>query len=92
MPRSAPRLAPITVRNLPPRVARAVREKARREGLSLNKAVVQLLENATDTRPDPKPVLHHDLDHFFGRATKREADRLDEAIKEQRSIDPDMWR
>ena len=37
----------ITVRNLPPAVAKAVKEKARKEKLSLNKAIVRLLEEAT---------------------------------------------
>ena len=37
----------ITVRNLPPAVAKAVKEKARKEKLSLNKAIIRLLEDAT---------------------------------------------
>jgi predicted HicB family RNase H-like nuclease len=48
----------ITVRNLPPAVAKAVKEKARREGLSLNKAVVRLLEEATGQKRDPRSASH----------------------------------
>ena len=54
---------PITVRNLPPAVARAVREKARKEKMSLNKAVVRLLEEATGVERPSGKVVHHDLDH-----------------------------
>jgi len=80
----------ITVRNLPPAVAKAVREKAKKEGLSLNKAVVKLLEEATGATP--KRALHHDLDSFFGTWTRDEADTFDEALREQRQVDPEMWK
>lgn len=82
----------ITVRNLPSAVALAVRAKARREGLSLNKAVLKLLEEATGTKARRDAALHHDLDRFFGTWTRQEADAFDKALIEQRSIDPDLWR
>lgn len=83
----------ITVRNLPPAVARAVREKARREKLSLNKAVVRLLEEATgQARRKLPPSLHHDLDDLFGSWSREEADEFDALLREQRAVDPGMWR
>lgn len=82
----------ITVRKLPPAVARAVKEKARREKLSLNKAIVRLLEEATGTERGREKVVHHDLDKFFGTWTEREADAFDEALREQRQIEPEMWK
>jgi DNA-binding ferritin-like protein (Dps family) len=81
----------ITVRNLPPAVAKAVKERARKEKLSLNKAIVRLLEEATGAGKGKKRVVHHDLDRFFGTWTKEEADAFDEALREQRQIDPEMW-
>jgi hypothetical protein len=85
------RVNAITVRNLPPAVAKAVREKARKEKLSLNKAIVKLLEEATGTAPKRRAV-HHDLDRFFGTWTREQADAFDEALREQRQIDPEMWK
>ena len=82
----------ITVRNLPSAVAKAVRERARREKLSLNKAVVSLLEEATGAGKEKRRVVHHDLDRFFGTWTKQEADAFDAALREQRQIDAEMWR
>ena len=82
----------ITVRNLMPEVARAVREKARREKLSLNKAVVKLLEEATGVGGRKTRVFHHDLDRVFGSWTDREANAFDKALRAQRQIDPEMWR
>ena len=85
-------MAAITVRDLPRDVERAVREKARRERLSLNKAVVRLLEEATGTSPDRRPAEYHDLDAFFGTWTRKEARAFDEALRDQREIDPEAWK
>ena len=82
----------VTVRNLPPGVAKAVKEKARKEKLSLNKAIVRLLEEATGVEKGKKKILHHDLDRFFGTWTKEEADAFDAATREHRQIDPEMWK
>lgn len=80
----------ITVRNLPPAVARAVKEKARREKLSLNKAIVRLLEEATGGAA--KRVVHHDLDHLAGTWSEEEYHEFMAALREQRQIDPEMWK
>jgi hypothetical protein len=36
--------------------------------------------------------VHTDLDRFFGCISKEEADELDRAIREQRQIEPEMWK
>ncbi len=81
----------ITVRNLPPAVAKAVKQKARKEKLSLNKAVIKLLEEATGTE-QKKKVLHHDLDHLAGTWSEAEYQEFMAALREQRQIDPEMWK
>jgi DNA-binding ferritin-like protein (Dps family) len=85
-------MSSITVRNLPPKVAKAIREKAKKERLSTNKAVIKLLEEATGASQGNRRVLHHDLDRFFGTWTKEQADAFDEALREQRQIEPEMWK
>ena len=76
---------PITLRNLPPEVARAIREKAKKEKISLNRAVIGLLEEATATgQRKKKDVLHHDLDRFAGCWTQEEYDEFMDALREQR--------
>jgi hypothetical protein len=80
----------LTVRNLPPAVAKAVKEKARKEKLSLNKAVVKLLEEATGADKGSKKVVHHDLDHLAGTWSEAEYQGFMAALREQRQIDPEM--
>jgi hypothetical protein len=81
----------ITVRNLPPAVAKAVKEKARKEKLSINRAIVRLLEEATGEKRGKK-VVHHDLDHLAGKWSEEEYQRFMDALREQRQIDPEMWK
>lgn len=85
-------MSAITVRNLPPALARAVKEKARKEKLSLNKAVVRLLEEATGTGNGSRRVVHHDLDHLAGTWSEAEYREFMDALREQRQIDPEMWK
>lgn len=85
-------MSAITVRNLPAKVAKAIRDKARRERLSMNKAVVKLLEEATGTTPSTSKLVHHDLDRFFGTWTKEQANAFDQALREQRQLEPEVWK
>lgn len=82
----------ITVRNLPPAVAKAVKEKARKEKLSLNKAILRLLEDATGTGEAKKSVVHDDLDRFAGTWSADEYRQFMDALREHRQIDPEMWK
>jgi hypothetical protein len=81
----------ITLRNLPPDVAKAVKQKARSEGLSLNRAIIRLLEETMGGGGSSKEV-HHDLDHLAGRWSEQEYQGFMEALRDQRRIDPEMWR
>lgn len=84
----------ITIRNLPPEVARAIREQARKERLSLNRTVARLLARAIghEENKPTRRVIHHDLDRYFGVWRREQAEEFDEALREQREIEPEMWK
>jgi hypothetical protein len=83
----------ITLRNLPPEVARRVEEKSRELGLSLNKTVARLLEERLiGAGKSGERVRYDDLDWLAGSMSPEEAEELSEAIAEQRQIDEDLWR
>ncbi len=60
----------VTLRNIPPRLAGLLRQKADADGLSLN----------------------NDLDDLIGSWSESEAAEFDEALREQRTIDEEMWK
>jgi hypothetical protein len=76
----------ISLRNLPEEVEKAIRETSRREGISLNKATLRLLEAQLR-----KPARNSDFDEFFGTWSHAEADAFDAALAEMRQVDPADW-
>ncbi len=80
------------MRNLPVGVARAVSARAEREGISLNKAVIRLLEEALGLQRPKTDRLHHDLDAFIGVLSEEEGRLLEKAVGEERKIEPELWR
>lgn len=83
----------ITLRNLPPEVAKTVQQRAKQKRTSVNKAVIELLEESIGGKAKKKEkVRYHDLDHLAGTWTKEEAEKFDKLIAEQRTIDPELWK
>lgn len=82
----------ITLRNIPPPVARMIERKAKDDKSSLNKAVVSLLEQRAPREPRQRGKKYRDLDFLFGMWTKEEADAFDAALADQRQIDPELWK
>jgi hypothetical protein len=83
----------ITLRNLPAEVARTVQRRAKQKNTSVNKAVIDLLEESAGTIAKKMvPVRYHDLDHLAGTWTTKEAAAFEQFIAEQRAIDPKLWK
>lgn len=85
------KMNPITLRGLPPAVAGAIRRRARERKMSLNKAVISLLEEGLGLK-ERAATLYDDLDHLGGSWAREEAEAFEAALREQRGVDPDVWR
>jgi len=81
----------ITLRNLPPHVMNAIRRRAQERRISLNRAVITLLEEGLGVGSQAD-ATYHELDNLGGSWAREEAAAFDTALREQRSIDPDVWR
>jgi hypothetical protein len=84
----------ITIRGIPEVVEKAVRKEADRRGVSLNKAIISLLERAAGTKAldKQKRILRHDLDHLAGMWSREEAASFDKILKYQRKVDAELWK
>jgi hypothetical protein len=82
----------ITLRNIPPDVARAVERRASREGQSLNKAVLELVAEGAGLKSRARKVRHTDLDSLFGVWSRKQADSFDRHLRELRTVDPEVWK
>lgn len=81
----------ITLRNIPLRLQEIIQKRAAREGLSLNKMVLRMLNEAAGKLPGGRG-LPDDLDALAGSWSQEEAAAFDKALAEQRRIDPELWR
>lgn len=83
----------ITLRNLPPDLARRIRQKAKAGRTSLNRTVIALLEESVNGPAHAgTPAVHHDLDGLAGSWSAEEAAAFDEALAGQRRIDLEIWK
>jgi hypothetical protein len=83
----------VTLRKIPPELARLLRRKAGEKRTSLNRTVIAILEETLGTDGEKKRrPLHRDLDALAGSWTREEASSFDKTLAKQRRIDPDTWR
>lgn len=76
-----------TLRDVPESVDRELRRRARREKRSLNRVAVEALARGLGV--DPAAAKQRDLGDLTGRW--REDRKVERALDEQRTIDPDLW-
>lgn len=81
----------VTLRNLPKKLDQTIQRRAKEKGISVNKAVITLLEEKLGMKPKKPSVEYHDLDALAGSWTKAEADAFDKTLTKQRAIDPELW-
>ncbi len=80
------KLMTISLRNLPKDVEKAILEISHREGISLNKATLRLLEAQLR-----KPASNSDFEEFYGTWSSAEAEAFDAALAAMRQVDPADW-
>jgi len=74
----------ITLRNIPPKVQKGIRERTRQKRISANRAVIELLQERLEVPRREKDGLYHDLDYLFGTWSAEEAEEFDRFLKESR--------
>ena len=82
----------VTLRNLPPAVERAIRQRAKKKGVSVNKVVISLLQDHLGESERRTVRRYHDLDELAGAWSRQEAEIFERALAKQRGIDPEMWK
>lgn len=82
----------ITLRNIPPELQKAIREKARQKRISANRAVLELLQERVGGAGDLRKTIHTDLDDLAGSWSAAEAKAFDKALRAHRRVDDDLWR
>ncbi len=82
----------ITVRGLNPTLASKLKQAAKKEGKSVNQFVLDTIKKHLGEEKEKKfTVVHHDMDHLFGKWSQREFDLIQGKIDSERKIDKELW-
>ena len=88
------RVKQLTVRGFDAELERVLRETARRRGVSLNRAALELMRRGSDL-PEGGPdagCVGSSLDHLIGTISDDEADRVLEVVASCNRVDEELWR
>lgn len=80
----------LTVRNVPPELAEALRKEKNRRGKSVNQVVIELLRQALGL--EPGQVRSNGLAALAGTWTQEELEEFEAAIAPLEVIDEELWR
>lgn len=82
----------ITVRGIEPDLAKRLKAAAQAKGKSVNQFVIDQLKQGLGMQKEKKfTVVHHDLDHLFGKWSQEEYSRIQGKIDKERTIDKELW-
>ena len=79
----------LVLRDLDPKLLLHLRRRADEQELGLDQLVERLLWWAL--RYEESSRWHHDLDHHLGVWSAEQAEEFDDALREQRQIDIELW-
>jgi hypothetical protein len=85
-------MATMTLRGIDEQTAQALKEKASREGISVNALTVKLLRESLGIEKNKRTKFYDDLDYLAGTWSKEEAASFERAIAPLEKVDEDMWK
>lgn len=85
----------ITLRGIPEEITSIVKEEAKNKGVSLNKAFISLLRKGVErqrrrARPG-KSGGKSEFSQFLGLWKEEDAEAFDRSLREQRTVDAEIW-
>ena len=82
----------MTLRGIDERIAAALKEKARKEGTSVNAFVLRVLKESLGIEKKKRGVVYDDLDHLAGTWSKKDAAEFEQATAVFEKVDEEMWK
>lgn len=82
----------ITLRGLNPGIERKVRRHASQKGKSMNRYLVDLIEESITGSKGGKLVEFKDLDNLIGAMNDKDVEEIERSMSIQREIEHELWR
>jgi plasmid stability protein len=86
-------MATMSIRGLDDKALARLKQRAEREGSSVNSLVVQILQDDGGAKAKvPSLRRHRDLDALAGTWTERDANAFERATAPFSKVDPTLWK
>jgi plasmid stability protein len=82
----------MTIRGLDDVTINALKQKAKKEGSSVNAALVKLLQEALGVTKKKRTVIYNDLDHLAGTWSDKDYKEFLQATADFAKIDENLWK
>lgn len=82
----------MTLRGIDDAVSVALKERARKEGASVNAVTLRILKEALGIEKKKRSVVYDDLDHLAGTWSAQDAAEFESATAVFKKVDEDMWK
>jgi hypothetical protein len=81
----------ITIHNIEEPLEKEIKSKAKAEGLSVNKTIKKILEQAFGVEPKDTRKNRRQFEEFCGVWSKSDLKEFEKATREFREVDPEEW-
>jgi plasmid stability protein len=85
-------MATMTLRGIDERIAGALKERAKKEGTSVNSVTIRILKEFLGLEKKKRGVLYDDLDHLAGTWSQQDAAEFERATAVFETVDKNMWK
>jgi hypothetical protein len=84
----------LSLRGFDPELEKRIREMAKKEGISLNRATLRLLRNGAglDDTGRAESIVGNSLDHLIGKWSSKEEKEFLRSIEPLEQIDRSFWK
>jgi len=82
----------ITIRGIEPEVAEKLKQTASSKGKSTNRLILDIIKKELGFEKEKQySRRYHDLDDLLGTWSEAEFKKINNKIKHERQIDPELW-
>ena len=85
-------MSTMTIRGLDDLTIKALKEKAKQEGMSVNSTLVKLLQEELGLKKKKRTVVYNDLDYLAGTWSDKDFKEFKKKIEEFEKIDETTWK
>ena len=85
-------MSTITIRGIDETTAKTLKERAKKEGISVNAVLLKTLKESLGLEKKKRMVVHTDLDHLAGTWSKKDFSEFQKKIADFETVDEKMWK